>query len=223
MALPGLRCGMQDLLAVTYGVSIGKESTCNSRDPSLIPGSGRSTGDRIGYPLQYSWASLVAQLVKNTAAMRETWVNPWIEKIPWRRERLPTPVFWPGEFPGFYSPQGHRDRTLLSNFHFIRSSSLTRHQSQTPALGTCSLSHWTSGQVSLTSLKPLVVLGKKIVTFSWKVDCLEPMNFTLLVKHQALYGHELGQTPGDGEGQGSLACYYSPWGRRVGYDLATEQ
>ena len=40
----------------------------------MIPGSGRSPGEGIGYPLQYSWASLVAQLVKNPAAMRETWV-----------------------------------------------------------------------------------------------------------------------------------------------------
>ena len=44
-------------------------------DPGLIPGSGRSVGERIGYPLQYSWASLVAQLVKNPYAMQETWVH----------------------------------------------------------------------------------------------------------------------------------------------------
>ena len=50
-------------------------STCNAGDPSLIPGSGRSTGEGIGYPLQYSWASLVAQLVKNLPAVRETWVQ----------------------------------------------------------------------------------------------------------------------------------------------------
>ena len=49
----------------------GKVSACNAGDPGLIPGSGRSTGERIGYPLQYSWASLVAQLVKNLPAMRE--------------------------------------------------------------------------------------------------------------------------------------------------------
>ena len=54
--------------------SVGKESTCNAGDPGLIPGSGRSTGEGIGYPLQYSWASLVAQLVKNLPSMRETWV-----------------------------------------------------------------------------------------------------------------------------------------------------
>ena len=41
----------------------------------MIPGSGRSTGEGIGYPLQYSWASFVAQLVKNLPAMRETWVR----------------------------------------------------------------------------------------------------------------------------------------------------
>ena len=55
--------------------SAGKESTCNAGDPSLIPGSGRSTGEEIVYPLQYFWASLVSELVKNLPAMRETWVR----------------------------------------------------------------------------------------------------------------------------------------------------
>ena len=55
--------------------SVGKESTCNVGDLGSIPGSGRSTGEAIGYPLQYSWASLVAQLVKNLLAMQETWVR----------------------------------------------------------------------------------------------------------------------------------------------------
>ena len=54
--------------------STGKESTCNAGDPGWIPGLGRSTGEGIGYLVQYSWASLVAQLVKNLSAMRETWV-----------------------------------------------------------------------------------------------------------------------------------------------------
>ena len=54
--------------------SVGKESACNAGDPSLIPGSGRSSGVGIGYPLQYSLASLVVQLVKNPPAVRETWV-----------------------------------------------------------------------------------------------------------------------------------------------------
>ena len=55
--------------------SVGKESTCNAGDPGSILGSGRSPGEGIGYPLQYSWASLVAQLVKNPPAMQETWVQ----------------------------------------------------------------------------------------------------------------------------------------------------
>ena len=57
------------------GSSTGKESACNAGDPGLIPGLGRSTGEGINYPLQYSWASLVAQLVKNMPAMRDTWVR----------------------------------------------------------------------------------------------------------------------------------------------------
>ena len=55
--------------------SVGKESACNAGDPSLIPGLGRSAGEGIGYPLQYSWASLVAQLVKSLPVMWETWVR----------------------------------------------------------------------------------------------------------------------------------------------------
>ena len=55
--------------------SVGKESACNAGDPSLIPGLGRSAGEGTGYPLQYSWASLVGQLVKNPPAMWETWVQ----------------------------------------------------------------------------------------------------------------------------------------------------
>ena len=54
--------------------TVGKESACEAGDPGSIPGSGRSPGEGIGYPLQYSWASLVAQLVKNLLAIRETWV-----------------------------------------------------------------------------------------------------------------------------------------------------
>ena len=55
--------------------SAGKESACSAGDPNSIPGSGRSAGEGIGCPLQYSWASLVAQLVKNPPAMPETWVQ----------------------------------------------------------------------------------------------------------------------------------------------------
>ena len=56
------------------GSSAGKESAVNAGDSSSIPESGRSSKEGLGYPLQYSWASLVAQLVKNLPAMWETWV-----------------------------------------------------------------------------------------------------------------------------------------------------
>ena len=60
---------------IVPGGSDGKESTCNAGDPGSIPGLGRSPGERIGYPLQYSLASLVAQSVKNPPAIWETWVR----------------------------------------------------------------------------------------------------------------------------------------------------
>ena len=83
--------------------SADKESTCNAEDPGSIPGLRRHIGEGIGYPLQYSWDSLVAQTVKNLPAMRETWVSSlgWEDpmekrmaahssiftcRIPWREE-----------------------------------------------------------------------------------------------------------------------------------------
>ena len=93
--------------------SVGKESTCYAGDPSSIPGSGKSSEEGIGYPLQCARSSLVAQLVKNLPAMWETWVeslgweDPQVGKIPWRREWLPTPVFLPGESHGQRSLVGY--------------------------------------------------------------------------------------------------------------------
>ena len=85
------------------GSSVGKESAYHAGDLGLIPGSGRSTGEGIGYPLQYSWASPVAQLVNNLPANAgDLDLIPGFGKIPWRRARLPTRVFWPGEFHGLY-------------------------------------------------------------------------------------------------------------------------
>ena len=55
--------------------SVGKECMYDAGDPGLIPGLGRSAGEGIGYPLQYSWASLVAHVVKNLPAVWETWVQ----------------------------------------------------------------------------------------------------------------------------------------------------
>ena len=64
------------------GSSTGKEFACNAGDPSSIPGSGRSPGEGLGNPLQYSCASLVAQMVKNMPAVWEACFNPWVGKIP---------------------------------------------------------------------------------------------------------------------------------------------
>ena len=73
--------------AIFPGSSAGKESACNAGDPGLIPGSGSSPGEGIGYPLQYSWASLVVQMVKNLPALIETrvqslgWEDPLEESM----------------------------------------------------------------------------------------------------------------------------------------------
>ena len=68
--------------------SVGKESICNAGDPGLTPGSGRSTGEGIGYTLRCSWASLVAQLVKNLPAMWETWLQSLGWEDPLEKEKV---------------------------------------------------------------------------------------------------------------------------------------
>ena len=84
------------------GSSAGEEYACNAGDPGVIPGSGRSPGEGIGYPLQFSWASLMVQMVKNLSAVWGTRVG----KIPWRRAWQPTLVFWPEESPWTEEPGG---------------------------------------------------------------------------------------------------------------------
>ena len=89
--------------------SVGKESTLNAGDPSLIPGSGRFPVEGIDYPFQYSWVSLVDQLVKNLPSVWETWVG----KILWRRERLPPRPQYSGlENSMDYSPWGHKESDI---------------------------------------------------------------------------------------------------------------
>ena len=75
--------------------------------PGSIPGSGRSTGDRIGYPSYYSWTSLQVQMVKNPPAKWRTWVWSQGWEDPWRGEWLPTPGFWPGKLHGQKSLVGY--------------------------------------------------------------------------------------------------------------------
>ena len=64
-----------------------ESSACLARDPDLIPGLGRSAGEGIGYPLQYSWASLEAQPVKNLPAMWESWVRSLGWEDPLEKEK----------------------------------------------------------------------------------------------------------------------------------------
>ena len=89
------------------GSSAGKESVCNAGNFGSIPGSGEgSPGEGTGYPLQYSWASLVAQMVKNLPTVKEMWLQSLVRKIPWRRAWQTTPVFLPGESPWTEEPGG---------------------------------------------------------------------------------------------------------------------
>ena len=75
----------------------------------LDSGSGRSAGDGIGHPLQHSWASLVAQLVKNLPATWETWVWSLGWEDPLEKGTATHSVFWPGDFHGLYIPWGHKE------------------------------------------------------------------------------------------------------------------
>ena len=88
--------------------SAGKEFTCNAGDPSLIPGLGRSAGEGRGYPPQYSWASLVAQLVKNPSHnVGDLGSIPGLGRS---GERVATHSgIGPGEFHRLYSPWGHEE------------------------------------------------------------------------------------------------------------------
>ena len=104
-------------LSPTQGASLMaqlvKESTCNAGDPGPILGSGRSTGERIGYPLQDSWASLGAQLVKNLPAMWETWVRSL------GREDSPEEgKGYPFQYPGLENSVDCGVKRVGHDFHF---------------------------------------------------------------------------------------------------------
>ena len=105
--------------AISWGFrssSAGKESTCNAGDPSLIPESGRSPGEGIGYPLQYSWPYLVAWLVKNPPAMWETWVRPLGWEDPLEKRTATHSSILAGRMVA-------KSQTWLSDFHFAISCS----------------------------------------------------------------------------------------------------
>ena len=103
------------LLRASLIAQLVKNPPAMRKTPVLIPGSGRSTGEGLGYPLQYSWASLMDQQVKKPSQCWCPGFSLWIGKIPWSRDRLPTPVFWPGEFHGLYMEW---DTTEPISLHF---------------------------------------------------------------------------------------------------------
>ena len=102
--------------------SVGKESACNAGDPGLISGSGRPAGEGIGYPLQYSWASLMAQLVKNLPAMWETWLQSldWEDPLEKGKATYSSILAW-------IIHGVAKSWTQLSNFHFHISNCLYAH------------------------------------------------------------------------------------------------
>ena len=82
----------------------------------MIPGLGRSTGEGIGYPLQYSWTSLVAQLVKNTPVVWETWVQSldWGDSL--EKGKVTHFSILSGEFHGLNSPWDHKESDTIEQF-----------------------------------------------------------------------------------------------------------
>ena len=104
--------------------SVGKESACNAGDPGSIPVSGRSPGEAIGYPLQYSWTSPMAQLVKNPPALQETWIRSLGWEDPLEKGKA-THSNSTGEFHGLYGPWDCKESDMtewpsLFFFWFIR-------------------------------------------------------------------------------------------------------
>ena len=98
--------------------SVGKQSVCNARNPGSIPGSGRSTGEGTGHTLQYSWASLVAQLVKNPSTMRATCVRPlgWEDPLEKGKATYSSILAW--RIPWTIVSGVTKSRTWLNDFHF---------------------------------------------------------------------------------------------------------
>ena len=109
-------------------ISVGKESSCNAGALGWIPGQGRSAGEGIDYPLQDSWASHVAQLVNNPPEMWEIWVLSLACEDPLENERLPTPVFWPREFHGLYSPWGCKELDTTEQLSLSLSQKTVRYK-----------------------------------------------------------------------------------------------
>ena len=115
--------------------SVGKESTYNAGGPGSIPGSGRSPGEGLGYPLQYSWASLVAQLVRNLPAMWETWVWSlgWEDPLEKGKATHSSTLAWrmPWTVQSMEWQRVRQDRTTFT-FNFNEWSPVTKLQMSSP-------------------------------------------------------------------------------------------
>ena len=95
--------------------SAGKESAHSAGDPGSIPGSGRCSGEGIGYPVQCSWASLGAQLVKNPPAVQKTWVR----SLGWEGKGYPLQYSCLENYMDSLVHGVAKSWTQLSNFHFL--------------------------------------------------------------------------------------------------------
>ena len=126
------------------GGSAGRESACNAGDPGSIPGSGRSPEEGIGYPLQYSWTSLVAQTVKLLSTMWETWVQSLGWEDPLEKEMAihSSTIAWKipcTEEPGRLQSMGSQSRTRLSDFSYVRTYAVWNSPGQNTGVGSLSL------------------------------------------------------------------------------------
>ena len=113
--------------------SVCKESTCNAGDSGSIPRLGRSAGEGIAYPLQYSWLSLVAQLVKNLPAMQDLGLTPGLGWSPGERKGHPLQYSGPENSIDCISPWGHKESDVT--FTFVFEGDVTIFNKQLHAFG----------------------------------------------------------------------------------------
>ena len=96
--------------------SVGKESACNAGNPGSIPGSGRSTGEGTATTQPVFLGFPDGSAGRIHLQCERPGFHLWVGKIPWRRKRLPTPVSWPEECHGLYSPWGHKGSDTTEQF-----------------------------------------------------------------------------------------------------------
>ena len=142
--------------------------------------------------------------------MWETWFDPWVGKIPWRRKWQPTPVFLPGESHGQrslvgYSPRAAKSQIQLSDFTFTFILGRSDAEAETPILWTPDEENWLFGKDPKA--------GK-----DWRQEEKGMTEDKMVGWHHWLNGHEFEQALGVGDGQGGLSCC-----RPFGHNWATEQ